>query len=213
MRVVGRGRGAANAIGCDDTELVGLPVRRAPVHRVQHLAARPDTRAFEVAHARRDRLSDPHAVERVLGCIQKRHGDDQRVARREIFGRHELRTRVGLVRAGGRDDLLDARRELEPCARSCARQLPVARPRDGAKREGEGNARAGARAARARFSPRHSYIISPAGVPRARVETRAGAAQPATRGSGVRSYPRLRHGIMPGFIITKLTKNPNDDAP
>ena len=44
-------------------------------------------------------------------------------------------------------------------------------------------------------------------------ETRACAAQPATRGSGVRSYPRLRHGIMPGFIITKLTKNPNDDAP
>jgi hypothetical protein len=69
------------------------------------------------------------------------------------------------------------------------------------------------RAARARFSALHSYIIGPAGAARARLETRARAARPAARGSGARSYPRLRHGIMPLFTITKVTKNPNDDAP
>ena len=78
----------------------------------------------------------------------------------------------------------------------------------GTKRERERDTRAPEkRAARGFGAQRDSYIIGPAGV------RRAGVAPPGARRFGARSYPRLRHGIMPGFIITKLTKNPNDDAP
>jgi hypothetical protein len=69
------------------------------------------------------------------------------------------------------------------------------------------------RAARTRESAPHSYIISGAGVARAEFGLRGAAARLGGSGPGLRSYRRPRHGIMTRFIITKLTKNPNDDAP